>query len=70
LDKARKKWVAVYPYNTLVRRLIGNYLQAKIETKLQKTRRLNEFNQQFQDNVDRGVFKQLSREEARAWGVP
>jgi hypothetical protein len=31
---------------------------------------VSQFNQQFQDNVDRGVFRQLSSEEARAYGGP
>jgi hypothetical protein len=61
--------VAGYPFNTMVERLIDNYNQArgymkKMEARLLKTGRLDEFNQQFQDNVDRGVFKAVSREEA------
>jgi hypothetical protein len=69
LDVDQKKWVARYPFNTLVERLIGNFTQArwcmgKMEARLVKTGRLDEFNQQFQDNVDRGVFKSLTRKEA------
>jgi hypothetical protein len=50
------------PFNTLVERLINNYAQARgcigrMEARLVKTGRLAEFNRQFQDNVDRGVFK-------------
>jgi diacylglycerol kinase len=61
--------VAVYPFNTKIERLIDNYSQArgymaKMEARLVKTRRLDEFNRQFQDNVVRGVFQALSKEEA------
>jgi hypothetical protein len=31
---------------------------------------LDEFNQQFQDNVDRGVFKSLTRKEAESYKGP
>jgi hypothetical protein len=41
-----------------------------MEALLEKTGRLNEFNQQFQDNVDRGVFKRLSQEEAQGYKRP
>jgi hypothetical protein len=61
LDEARKRWVAAYPFNMLVGWLIDNYLQAKeymskMEARLEKTGKLNEFNQQFQDHVDRGEW--------------
>ncbi len=69
LDVGRKKWVAGYPFNTMVGRLIDNYNQArglmsKMETRLLKKGRLDELNQQFQDNVDRGVFRPIPKEEA------
>jgi hypothetical protein len=69
LDVERKKWIAGHPFNTLVEKLIDNYNQArgcmsKIEEQLLKKGRLEEFNQQFQDNVDRGVFKPIPKEEA------
>jgi hypothetical protein len=32
-----------------------------METRLLKKGRIAEFNRQFQDNVDRGVFKPISR---------
>jgi hypothetical protein len=75
LDEERKKWVAGYPFNTMIKRLADNYTQArgcmgKIEARLVKTGRLEEFNRQFQDNVDRGVFKTLSREEASRYKGP
>ncbi len=42
LDVSQKKWVAGYPFNTLVERLIDNYPQAKacmgkMEARLVKT---------------------------------
>jgi hypothetical protein len=75
LDLDRKKWQAGYPFNTMIERLIDNYNQArgymsKMEARLLKTGRLDEFNRQFQDNVDRGVFKAIPREEADQYKGP
>jgi hypothetical protein len=69
LDVERKQWIAGYPFNTLVEKLIDNYNQARgcmsrMESRLLKKGRIAEFNRQFQDNVDRGVFRPISREEA------
>jgi hypothetical protein len=69
LDVERKKWVAGYPFNTMVEKLIDNYNQARgcmsrMESRLLKKGRLEEFNRQFQNNVDRGVFKPIPKEEA------
>jgi hypothetical protein len=69
LDVERKKWVAGYPFNTLVEKLIVNYNQARgcmsrMEARRLKKGRLDEFNRQFQDNVDRGVFKPIPKGEA------
>jgi hypothetical protein len=66
LDMEKKKWVAGYPFNTMVERLIDNYDQARgcmsrMEMRLLKKGRLDEFNRQFQDNVDRGVFKMIPK---------
>jgi hypothetical protein len=41
-----------------------------MEARLLKTGRLDEFNRQFQDNVDRGVFKAVPREEADQYKGP
>jgi hypothetical protein len=38
----------------------------KMEARMERTGRLEEFNQQFQDNVDRAVFRRLTAEEAQA----
>jgi hypothetical protein len=48
LDEGRKKWVAGYPFNTMIERLIDNYNQArrymsKMQARLLKTGRLDEF---------------------------
>jgi hypothetical protein len=55
--------------------LFDNYSQArgfmgKMEARLVKMGRLEEFNRQFQDNVDRGVFRALSKEEASKYKGP
>ncbi len=65
----RKQWIAGNPFNTLVEKLIDNYGQARgcmsrMESRLLKKGRLEEFNRQFQDNVDRGVFKPIPKQEA------
>jgi hypothetical protein len=68
LDVGRKKWAAGYPFNTMVESLIDNYNQARglmstMKARLLKKGRLDEFNRQFQDNVDRGVIKPIPKEE-------
>jgi hypothetical protein len=71
----RKNWVARFLFNTLEERLIDNYTQARgymgrMEASVVQTERLGEFNQQFQDNVDRGVFKALTHKEADDYKGP
>jgi hypothetical protein len=72
LDVERKQWIAGYPFNTSVEKLIDNYNQSRgcmsrMETRLVKKGRIAEFNRQFQDNVDRGVFRPISKEEANQY---
>ncbi len=67
--------MAGYPFNTLVERLVDNYAQARgnmgrMEARLVKTGWLDEFNQQFQDNVEKGVFKALTWKEADNYKGP
>jgi hypothetical protein len=67
--------VAGYLFNMMVERLIENYTQARgcmgrMEARLVRTGRPNGFNQQFQDNVDWGVFRALTREEAGKYKSP
>jgi hypothetical protein len=42
----------------------------KMEARLVRMGRLHEFNQQFHNNVDRGVFRALSKEEAGRYKGP
>ncbi len=72
LDVDKKKWVVGYTFNTLAGRLIDNYSQAKgymskVKARLLKMGRLEEFNRQFQDNVDRRAFRQLTSSKATAY---
>jgi hypothetical protein len=75
LDVDGKRWVAGYPFNTMIECLIDNYNQArgimsKMEARLLRTGKLDKFNRQFQDNVDRVVFKAVSQEEAERYKGP
>ncbi len=67
--------MAAYLFNTCVEKLIDNDVQARgcmtrMEGRLSKTGRTEEFNRQFQDNIDRGVFKCLLGEELKAYKGP
>ena len=42
----------------------------RLEQQLIKKGDLDAFNQQFEETVERGVFKKLTDEEAAAWGGP
>jgi hypothetical protein len=42
----------------------------KMEKRLVKQGRVDEFNSQFKDTVDRGVFRELSKEELKEWKGP
>ncbi|OBQ32859.1 MAG: hypothetical protein AN484_27625, partial [Aphanizomenon flos-aquae WA102] len=75
LDEEKRQWTAAYPFSKTPSLLIDNYNQARrmteaAERRLKKQKRLEEFNKQFQDTVDRGVFKRLSPEELAAWKGP
>ncbi len=55
--------------------LIDNYKQARKcmeaqEKRLIRSRRLKEFNSQFYDKVERGVFQKLSPQEMSAYTGP
>jgi hypothetical protein len=59
----------------MVEQLIDNYSQVrgymgKMEARFVRTGRLGKFNRQFQDNVDRGVFRALSGEETERYKGP
>jgi hypothetical protein len=42
----------------------------QMEKRLVKQKRVEEFNEQFRDTVDRGVFQKLSPEKLRGWKGP
>jgi hypothetical protein len=74
-DKIKKKFIASYPFCLSPPTLMDNYRQAESimfrqERRLIKTKRLEEFNEQFQDAVNRGVFKELGEHEIKEWKGP
>ena len=75
LDTVNKKWTASYPFNTDPSVMHNNYSQAcaclhSLERRLKKNNQVQQFDEQFQDAVNRGVFKELSREEADSYDGP
>ena len=75
LDAEKKVWTASYPYKVDPSILKDNYSQAyacmaSLEKRLIKNKQLDAFNAQFNDNVVRGVFKKISKEEAHAYTGP
>jgi hypothetical protein len=70
-----KKWTAAYPFIEDPAILSDNKGQAlscmrTLEKRLKKQKRHQEFNNVFQETVDRGVFKEISREEMEFWMGP
>ena len=75
LDTVNKKWTATYPMERDPSELKNNYNQAmscmlSLEKRLKKTGQLDEFNLQFQDTVQRGVFRELTGEEQDQYTGP
>jgi hypothetical protein len=75
LDMKRKMWVAGYPFNTMVERLIDNYDQARgcmsrMEAQLLKKGRLDEFNLAVSRQCGPGVFKPIPKGEADQYKGP
>jgi hypothetical protein len=69
-SEERRKWTASYPFFIPPSELKDNYQQVKtyterMEKRLIKQGRVEEFNSQFRDTVERGVFRELSEEELR-----
>jgi hypothetical protein len=65
LDIEKKKWTALYPFCISPWTLIHSYCQARKCREMQerwliKSGRLKEFNSQFYDTMQRGVFRNLS----------
>ena len=63
-DMKKAKWIAKYPFKTDPSVLSDNRSQALslmkgLEKRLIKTKMLDDFNTQFADAVDRGVFREL-----------
>jgi hypothetical protein len=74
-NEERRKWTASYPFFIPPSELKDNYQQVKtyterMEKRLIKPGRIEEFNSQFRDTVERGVFRELSAEELRDWKGP
>jgi hypothetical protein len=74
-NEERRKWTASYPFFIPPSELKDNYQQVKayterMEKRLIKQGRVEEFNSQFRDTVERGVFRELSEEELREWKGP
>ena len=75
LDVEAKKWTASYPFTTPPTVLEDNYGQAvacmrSMEKRLAKQGNLEHFNKNFQETIDRGVFKELTKEEADSYTGP
>ncbi len=74
-NEERRKWTAFYPFFIPPSELKDNYQQVKtyterMEKRLIKQGRVEEFNSQFRDRVERGVFRELSAEELKEWKGP
>jgi hypothetical protein len=70
-----KKWTASYPFIENPGVLTDNKGQAlacmkSLEKRLKKQKRLEEFNAVFQETVERGVFRELTKEEMDNWQGP
>jgi hypothetical protein len=74
-NKEWGKWTATYPFHIPPSALRDNYEQVFRYTLVQEKRlakqgRTEEFNEEFYKTVERGVFKEISREEMAAWEGP
>jgi hypothetical protein len=70
-----RRWTASYPFIENPGVLTDNKGQAlacmkSLEKRLKKQKRLEEFNAVFQETVDRGVFRELEKEEMDNWQGP
>jgi hypothetical protein len=74
-NKERRRWRATYPFHIPPSTLKDNYEQVfkytlAQEKRLAKQGRAEEFNEEFYKTVERGVFKEITREEMAAWDGP
>jgi hypothetical protein len=74
-NKERRKWRATYPFHIPPTTLKDNYQQVykytlAQEKRLAKQGRTEEFNAEFYKTVERGVLKEITKEEMDAWDSP
>lgn len=74
-DTLLKKWIAEYQYNTDPSILKDNYGQAfsclkSLEKRLIKSNQMENFNEQFKDAIDRGVFEEISQDQMTSYDGP
>ena len=75
LDVKEKVWTATYPFHTDPAVMQDNFGQAKacmrsLEKRLKNKRKLEEFNVQFKDCLERGVFEEINKEVASSYEGP
>ena len=75
LDPVAKVWTAKYPYATDPSVLKNNYGQAlacmiSTEKRLKKNKQLEQYNKQFEDAVERGVFEEVKEEDVNSYEGP
>ena len=75
LDTVKKVWTAEYPFHTDPTVLQDNFYQAQacllsLEKRLVRNKELDQFNAQFKDAVDRGVFQEINKKEASLYQGP
>ncbi len=74
-DEEHRRWRATYPFHIPPTTLRDNYQQVykytlAQEKRLAKQGRTEEFNTEFYKTVERGVFKEITKEEMTAWDGP
>jgi hypothetical protein len=74
-NKERRRWRATYPFHIPPNTLKDNYGQVfkytlAQEKRLAKQGRTEEFNAEFYKTVERGVFREITKEEMAAWDGP
>ena len=75
LDVKKKKWIADYSYKQDPCILKDNYTQAfacmtSLEKRLKKNDQVKQYDDQFNENVHRGVFKKITWDEAKKYTGP
>ena len=75
LDVENQKWTAEYPTKQDPSVLKNNFSQAfacmaSTERRLEKRNQLHTYNEQFNETVERGVFKEISKEELSRYSGP